>query len=101
MIDHRRMKCFGPAVTRAWPILLWTAAAAIPCCGLMAAQAVSGADNFPRPLDSYPTPAGDSLLEVLALRIRTERFNVVGTAIFFLAIVHTFLASTFTRLAHR
>jgi hypothetical protein len=55
---------------------------------------------FPRPLESYP-PATASLLDTLAARIAAEPFNAVATAIFVLAILHTFLASWFTQLAHR
>jgi len=41
------------------------------------------------------------LLDVLQQRASLEPFNVVATTIFFLAIVHTFLAARFTALAHR
>ncbi len=58
--------------------------------------------SFPRPLDSYP-PAADpsSLLSTLASRVEAEPFNAVATAIFLLAIVHTFAAGRFTRLSHQ
>ena len=59
-----------------------------------------GSPVFPPPLDSYPPVAG-SLLDTLAGRIHTEPFNAVATAIFVLAILHTFAASWFTQLAHR
>ena len=54
---------------------------------------------FPRPLDTYP-PAGATLIETLSGRIAAEPFNAIATAIFFLAIVHTFAASWFTQAAH-
>jgi hypothetical protein len=54
---------------------------------------------FPRPLDAYPPPAA-TLLATIGERIDVEPFNLVATAIFFLAIVHTFAAARFTRLAH-
>jgi len=41
------------------------------------------------------------LFDILQQRASLEPFNVVATAIFFLAIVHTFLAARFTALAHR
>lgn len=55
---------------------------------------------FPRPLESYH----DEDLSVggkLVSRIREEPFNVLATALFFAAIVHTFLASRFMTIAHR
>jgi putative Na+/H+ antiporter len=55
--------------------------------------------GFPLPLSAYP-PAQDSLLATLADRIAMDPFNAVATAIFALAIVHTFSASWFARLAH-
>src|SRR5690349_3578600 len=54
---------------------------------------------FPRPLDAYP--AGSSLLDTLSSRIAVEPFNAVASAIFVLAILHTFAAPWFTALAHR
>ena len=44
---------------------------------------------FPMPLDAYPA-VGDSLLSSLAGRVEAEPFNAVATAIFCLAITHTF-----------
>jgi hypothetical protein len=55
---------------------------------------------FPTPLDAYP-PAAGSLWDTLAARIDADPFNAVATGIFVLAILHTFAASWFTRLAHR
>jgi hypothetical protein len=55
---------------------------------------------FPRPLDSYP-PAAASLVATLAERAALEPFNLVATAIFLLAIVHTFTAAWFARLAQQ
>lgn len=43
---------------------------------------------------------GTGLFEVLQQRVSQEPFNVVATAIFFLAIIHTFLAARVTGLAH-
>src|SRR5262245_40622449 len=47
----------------------------------------------------YP-PAGATLLETLSTRMAVEPFNAVATAIFALAVLHTFAAARFTRLAH-
>ena len=55
--------------------------------------------TFPRLLDSYP-PAAASLLDTLSARIAAEPFNAVASAIFGLAILHTFAAARFTALAH-
>jgi hypothetical protein len=52
-------------------------------------------------LTSYPALDGAGLFEILRARAALEPFNVVATAIFFLAITHTFLAARFTRMAHR
>ena len=54
---------------------------------------------FPTPLIAYPPPAG-SLAATLQARVEMDPFNLVVTGIFVLAIVHTFAAARFTRLAH-
>ena len=48
---------------------------------------------LPRELSSYAHPIDASILQVLAERIRIEPFNAIATAIFLLAIVHTFSAA--------
>jgi len=58
------------------------------------------APAFPPPLDSYPPVAG-GLVHILVERAALVPFNVVATAIFFVAIVHTFAAKRFLVLAHR
>jgi hypothetical protein len=60
---------------------------------------VQAATAFPTPLSAYP--AADSLIGTLAARVRTDPFNAIATAIFLLAIIHTFLAARFTEFAHR
>ncbi len=57
--------------------------------------------EFPRSLSAYPSLPGQSLLAVLLSRIEADPFNAVATAIFALAVLHTFVASWFTGLAHR
>ena len=54
-----------------------------------------------RELSFYPDPAGRAILDVLVERVRIEPFNAIATAIFMLAIVHTFLAARFTVLSHK
>jgi hypothetical protein len=63
-----------------------------------AAEAVT---SLPRALSSYPDGSGLSLYRLLLDRVQLEPFNAVATAIFALAIVHTFCAISFTRRAHR
>ncbi len=59
------------------------------------------AASIPRALTSYPDLDHASIVQLLLERIRIEPFNAVATAIFLLAIVHTFAAARFTRMAHR
>jgi hypothetical protein len=55
---------------------------------------------FPLPLSAYPPPQ-DSILGTFADRLAIEPFNAIATAIFALAVLHTFLAPRFTAWAHR
>jgi hypothetical protein len=55
---------------------------------------------FPRPLETYP-PATGGIWETLAQRANADRFNVAASIIFLLAILHTFAASSFSKLSHR
>ncbi len=57
--------------------------------------------EFPRSLSTYPSLPGQSLLAVLLSRIEADPFNAAATAIFALAVLHTFFASWFSGLAHR
>jgi hypothetical protein len=56
--------------------------------------------NFPLSLDSYHDQQIPSLLGKLTGRIQREPLNLVATIIFFGAIVHTFLAGWFRKIAH-
>ena len=56
--------------------------------------------SLPRALSSYPDQSGLSLYQLLLDRIQIEPFNAVATAIFALAILHTFGANQFTKRAH-
>jgi hypothetical protein len=58
------------------------------------------AATLPRALSSYPDQVGASLYELLIERVRFEPFNAIATAIFALAILHTFMAIRFVRYAH-
>jgi hypothetical protein len=66
-----------------------------------AASAAARAVPFPPPLDAYSGEEGLSLLGVLASRVRQEPMNLVATAIFALAILHTFAAPSLLRASHR
>ena len=59
-----------------------------------------GALEFPPDLESYDD-AGRPILERLGKRIEADPFNLVGTLIFLLAVIHTFLCSKFMAAAHR
>ena len=57
--------------------------------------------EFPRSLSSYPVIPGQSLFEILRSRIETDPINLFATLIFFLAVIHTFLASRFIDASRR
>ena len=57
--------------------------------------------QLPRSLTEYPDAAGSTLVQTLLARISIEPFNAVATAIFLLAIVHTFAAARVAAAAHR
>jgi Putative Na+/H+ antiporter len=64
------------------------------------AAAPKKAADFPRASASYNDDQITSLPAKLLNRIQEEPFNLVGTIIFVCAVIHTFLASTFQKLAH-
>jgi hypothetical protein len=57
--------------------------------------------EFPLPLLEYRDREVPGLFNKLVQRVSVEPFNLLSTLIFFFAIVHTFLASFFTRISHR
>ncbi|MFY8215566.1 MAG: hypothetical protein ACOVMP_03085 [Chthoniobacterales bacterium] len=57
--------------------------------------------NFPTAVDAYPDRPGASLFEVIKERAAYDSFNIVGTVIFVLAIIHTFMTSTFMGISHK
>src|SRR5260370_37152178 len=65
-----------------------------------AAGLLSPAVDFPLAIDSYHDQQIPSLLGKLTGRIQREPLNLVATIIFFGAIVHTFLAARFRKIAH-
>lgn len=64
------------------------------------AAVADGNGAFPRPLDSYGD-AASSVGAQLVNRIHEDPFNLLATALFLGAIIHTFLASRFMAIAHR
>ncbi|HZR21368.1 MAG TPA: putative Na+/H+ antiporter [Verrucomicrobiae bacterium] len=81
-----------------WKMVLLLCCAA---CLSSVAATPEGAATFPPLLSDYHDPAGATLFETFRGRVAAEPFNLVATIIFFLAILHTFLAPKFTRLSHR
>jgi hypothetical protein len=65
-----------------------------------AADLLRPAVDFPLPVDSYHDQQIPSLFGKLTGRIQREPLNLVATIIFFGAIVHTFLAARFRKIAH-
>jgi hypothetical protein len=57
--------------------------------------------EFPRNLSGYPAMPQAPLTEVLQSRIDADPFNLIATAIFAMAVLHTFVASWFKGLSHR
>ena len=57
--------------------------------------------DFPLPLPDYHDREVPGVFNKLVHRVSVEPFNLISTLIFFFAIVHTFLASFFTRISHR
>ena len=58
------------------------------------------AAHFPLSADSYHDQQIPSIFRKLSGRIRREPLNLVATVIFFAAVVHTFLAARFRKIAH-
>jgi Putative Na+/H+ antiporter len=56
---------------------------------------------FPRPLSDYVVLQGQTLMDVLRSRIDVDPLNAIATIIFVLAVLHTFVAGSFTAAAHR
>ena len=58
------------------------------------------ATSLPRALSSYPDQISAPIVQLLIGRARIEPFNAIATAIFALAIIHTFGANQFSKRAH-
>ena len=58
-------------------------------------------EPLPLPLDAYTGEAGMTLWQLLVHRVEEDPVNLVATAVFLLAILHTFAAARITAAAHR
>lgn len=72
---------------------------------ILGALTVSAAETasssaLPVPLSAYPESANASLGDILRGRVSNVPFNLIATAIFVLAICHTFLTAKFRHWAH-
>lgn len=67
---------------------------------MLSAYAAASSPPLPLPLDSYVESADASLMAILRGRVAAAPFNLVATAIFLLAIGHTFLTARFRHWAH-
>jgi hypothetical protein len=85
------------------PLLLFATVVALLMWGnpSHAADPAAIDSPFPRSLDSYNEAPLRGVLEIIIHRIQEEPFNLVATLIFFAAIIHTFMASTFMALSHK
>ena len=56
--------------------------------------------SFPRDLSAYPDPVNAGMWEVIKSRAAAEPFNVAVTAIFAVAVLHTFLCPKLMHASH-
>ncbi len=70
---------------------------------LLVASGMRGQPNltFPLPLEAYNDGSLQSVGEILLHRIKTEPMNLVVSLLFFGAIIHTFCAGIFHRIAEK
>jgi hypothetical protein len=83
----------------AWCLVLLTLAGGMSGSCYGDEVAAKAAQSFPIPLSDYAS-GGGGIWDALRSRARQEPFNVAATTIFILAILHTFLAPFFQKLAH-
>ncbi|MCL4837172.1 MAG: hypothetical protein KJ058_04315 [Thermoanaerobaculia bacterium] len=89
-----------PRSARRCLLLLALALCLSSATGAAAASDEAPLAPFPPPLSSYQGEEGLSTWQLLAGRVRAEPLNLLATAIFGLAILHTFLAPAIRRKAH-
>jgi Putative Na+/H+ antiporter len=56
--------------------------------------------SFPKPLELYEKVEG-GVMDILKARAAADPFNIAASVIFLLAICHTFVASSITKLSHK
>ena len=71
-----------------------------PACAAAGADAAHAQIDFPKPLEDYHDDQMPGLVQRLMNRVGVEPFNLIGTIIFFCAILHTFLTAKFMHIAH-
>ncbi len=83
-------------------LLLLLGAIAGPVAGATTPERTEASEKvaFPRPVSEYQEEEGKGVLEIVKRRAQAEPFNVVATIIFLLAILHTFFAHKFMKIAH-
>lgn len=84
-------------------IMLWALLITILIGGfiyLLDVKVTTYQGEFPRALESYQDSHMKNIPVILQHRLQVEPFNMVATIIFFLAIVHTLMASWFQKTAH-
>src|SRR3974377_1826956 len=69
-------------------------------CAAAGPDAAHAPIDFPKPLEDYNDDQISALVHKLMNRVRVEPFNLIGTIIFFCAILHTFLTAKFMHIAH-
>jgi len=93
---------FRPTLRRMRRVPHATIAGALACAPAAAlAAGDASAPLFPPPLQSYLGEEGLGLWDTLVHRVAVEPLNLVATALFALAILHTFLAPALLRASHR
>lgn len=81
-------------------MIRWTVFSLFCLFQLPLVHAAAGGAALPISLETYQDVSKTSLLEVLRGRIEIAPFNLVASAIFLLAICHTFLTAKFRHWAH-
>lgn len=74
--------------------------AAVAIASTVAAASAAHSAVLPIPLESYGGDQSRGLFDLLRARVQVAPFNLVATAIFLLAICHTFLTAKFRHWAH-
>ena len=106
VLVSKRIKLLDQAIRRIGFLVLFLGMMAAPSLTEAAAveqEPLASAKTapFPRPLDQYADEGATGIVHILIQRAKAEPFNAVATGIFLLAIIHTFFAHKFMKIAHR